>query len=87
MRRKSILTGFDTNCRNTPRSISKLARLPPTEKSGERRHSPLGKFNLYEGKLPLAEHHLHSALRDKALPEKMRAEALELQKKIALLQK
>jgi predicted Zn-dependent protease len=47
----------------------------------------LGKYNLYEGKLPLAEHHLHSALRDKELPEKMRAEAQELQKKIALLQK
>ncbi len=47
----------------------------------------LGKFNLYEGKLPLAEHHLQSALRDKDLPEKMRIEAKELQKKIALLQK
>jgi predicted Zn-dependent protease len=47
----------------------------------------LGKFNLYEGKLPLAEHHLQSALRHQELPEKMRTEAKELQKKIALLQK
>jgi len=45
----------------------------------------LGKYYLYEGKLPEAERNLKNALRSKTLPEKMQAESKDLLKKIEKL--
>jgi hypothetical protein len=47
----------------------------------------LGKFNLFSGKLKLAEESLRNALRDKSLSEQNTNEAKMLTKKIALLRK
>lgn len=47
----------------------------------------LGKFNLYEGKLKLAEQSLKTALNDPALPDAAKIECYALLKKIALLKK
>lgn len=47
----------------------------------------LGKYNLYSGKMKLAEQSLKNALRDDALPEKMRTECKVLIKKIEDLRK
>jgi len=47
----------------------------------------LGKFNLYGGKMKLAEQNLKNALRDKALAEKSKIEVRTLLKKIELLNK
>ena len=47
----------------------------------------LGKFDLYGGKMKLAEENLKNALRDKTLAEKSKTEARTLLKKIELLNK
>lgn len=47
----------------------------------------LGKFNLYQGKLKLAEQSLKNALRDAALPDALKIECRDLLKKITLLKK
>jgi len=47
----------------------------------------LGKFNLYEGKLKLAEQSLKNALSDSALPDALKIECRDLLKKITLLKK
>jgi beta-barrel assembly-enhancing protease len=47
----------------------------------------LGKFDLYGGKMKLAEENLKNALRDKTLAENSKIEARTLLKKIALLNK
>lgn len=47
----------------------------------------LGKFNLFSGKLKLAEESLRNALRDKSLSEQITNEAKMLSKKITLLRK
>jgi predicted Zn-dependent protease len=47
----------------------------------------LGKFDLYGGKMKLAEENLRNALRDKTLAEKSKIEARTLLKKIELLKK
>jgi predicted Zn-dependent protease len=47
----------------------------------------LGKYNLYTGKLKLAEQSLKNAMRDDALPEKMRTESKMLLEKIKILRK
>ena len=47
----------------------------------------LGKYYLYEGKIPLAEQNFRIAARDKSLPREMAAEAKELKKRLKELQK
>ncbi len=47
----------------------------------------LGKYNLYEGELKLAELHLKNGMRGGNLPEKIARESEELLKKIKILQK
>jgi beta-barrel assembly-enhancing protease len=70
-----------------PQVYFELGRIAAEGKQAGLEAFYLGKFDLYEGKMKLAEESLKSALRDKTLSEKNKIEAKELLKKIELLGK